>query len=178
MNAQPLIEEILSGWTEALGADYRAYRGHVYRVFHVAWWLVERDWPPADLEALAIAAAYHDLAIWSHGTMDYLDPSAELAGQFLERSGRAHKREAVEHMIHEHHKVRRYRGPCQEHTEAFRRADLVDLSHGWIHYGIQRARLRELAQRFPRAGFDRCLARVITRWVATHPLRPLPMFKL
>jgi len=178
VDTRPLIEAILSDWKGALGGDYRAYRGHVYRVFHVACWLAGRDGPPPDEEAVAIAAAHHDLGIWSHHTMDYLDPSAELARQFLEQTGRADKHGAVDHMIREHHKVRHYAGPCQLYTESFRRADLVDLSHGWIRYGIPRVRLKELTLRFPRAGFDRCLARVITRWVVAHPLRPLPMFKL
>jgi hypothetical protein len=82
-------------------------------------------------------------------------------------------------MIDQHHRLRRVvEGPEPEVVEAFRRADLVDLSRGVLRAGLPRELISELAARFPYAGFHGFLARTGLRWAVRHPLRPLPMVRL
>jgi hypothetical protein len=44
---------------------------------------------PEQLEKVAVAAAFHDLGIWTDGTFDYLPPSIRLAREWLGQSGKA-----------------------------------------------------------------------------------------
>jgi hypothetical protein len=44
---------------------------------------------PEQIEKIAIAAAFHDLGIWTDGTFDYLQPSIRLVDAHLTRSNRA-----------------------------------------------------------------------------------------
>ena len=38
---------------------------------------------------MAIAAAFHDIGIWTAGTFDYLEPSVRVAAAYLTGTGRA-----------------------------------------------------------------------------------------
>ena len=105
-----------------------------------------------------------------------MDPSRALAASYLEAEGLAASwGPTVDAMILEHHKLRRYRG--DELVEAFRRADLCDLSFGRFRSGIPRPAYRELAAMFPSAGFHRRIARLSATRAITHPLSPAPMMR-
>jgi hypothetical protein len=74
LTSDPLIDEILDehrGWSEGDDAGWAGYRNHAQRVFLFARHLVE-PLPKAN-EKLAIAAAFHDLAVFR--TLDYLGPT-------------------------------------------------------------------------------------------------------
>jgi hypothetical protein len=162
-------------WQGSLAGDLAAYRGHVYRMLHYCRALAradERD------EELAVAAAFHDLGIWSAGTFDYLGPSAALARDFLRATGRARWEEGVSRMILLHHKLTPCRGAADALVEAFRRADLADLTWGALPGGVPRAVIREATARWPNAGFHRRLVEIGCSWLLRHPLRPLPMLRL
>ena len=60
---------------------------------------------PTQLQKMAIAAAFHDMGIWTDGTFDYLQPSIGLAGEHLARSGRPEWTPEITAMILEHHKI-------------------------------------------------------------------------
>ena len=124
----PLVEEVLGFWQEALGTERAAYRGHVYRVLNYARALVgsgKHD------DALAVASAFHDLGIWSDRTFDYLLPSIQRGETFRRVRTPSLSADLLARMIDQHHRLRRVvEGPEPEVVEAFRRADLVDVSRG------------------------------------------------
>jgi hypothetical protein len=61
----PLTEEIIDSFSSALGGDLVAYRNHVCLELNYYLALTEQHSPPA---AILIAAAFHDLGIWTKGT--------------------------------------------------------------------------------------------------------------
>ncbi len=174
VRSDPMIEDVLSAWSASLGDDATAYRGHVYRMFNFCRALLD---DAAFDERVAVAAVYHDLGIWSDGTFDYLAPSAARAEAYLAEHGRADEVREVAEMIAWHHKLRPCRWTGGERAEAFRRADLVDVSLGVVRFGLPRTYVSEIRAAFPNAGFHRCLVRVGAAWLVRHPLRPLPMMR-
>ena len=81
LTALPTLDALLAAHTGSLGEDATGYRHHAYRVANFYWQLAPGD---ADaLEKLNIAVAFHDLAIWTAGTFDYLPPSRQLARAHL-----------------------------------------------------------------------------------------------
>lgn len=166
-----LIDDVLGAHEHALGRDLAGYRGHVYRSFNFARALAGY---PADTAALAAAAAFHDLGIWTERTFDYLEPSARRAAAYVESRGLPVDVSGLRKVIDSHHQLSRSDDSA---AEAFRRADLVDLSWGWFRFGLPRGLVAEAQAAFPNAGFHRCLCRVGVRWACAHPLRPLPMLR-
>jgi hypothetical protein len=169
------LERVLELHAAALGGDFTAYRNHAYRVANVCVALA----PSADerLEEIALAAAFHDLGIWTAGTFDYLRPSIELACAHLTCAGQRDWREGIAGMIREHHKVTRYRGADAELVEPFRRADWVDVSLGLVSFGLPRERLRAIFATWPNAGFHKRLAQLTWQRFRKYPLSPLPVLK-
>jgi hypothetical protein len=151
-----------------LGEDFTAYRNHAYRVTNLCAALSPCD--AQTLEKVALAAAFHDLGIWTAHTFDYLAPSIDLACAHLGCAG-------ISGMIREHHKVRAYRGTDTELIEPFRRADWIDVSLGLLTFGLPRTRLRAILARWPNAGFHKRLIQLTLRQARAHPLRPLPVLK-
>jgi len=68
VDRHPTIDGVLDAWHDRLGADFAPYRNHVYRVFNLSRALVHEGIDREDL--LAVASVFHDLGIWSQGTMD------------------------------------------------------------------------------------------------------------
>jgi hypothetical protein len=175
VDRQPLIDEVLQAFAPALGTGGPAYRGHVYRVYNLARCLLgsaRRD------DELAVASAFHDLGIWSDGTFDYLGPSLLRANDYVRERRPGVSADLVAALIGNHHLLFRVRhGAEPETVEAFRRADLVDVSGAWYRAGLDRGFLRELGSVFPYLGFHGVLARAAGAWFVRHPLRPLPMVR-
>jgi len=171
----PKTNEILNRHADSLAGDFAAYRNHVYRVLNFFRALTRNE--ISDIGHVEIAAAFHDLGIWTHRTFDYLGPSKRLAAEYLFGMGEGHHIPEVEAIIEYHHKITRYRGPHSPTVESFRRADLVDVSLGVIRYGIPRGFVREVKRTFPNAGFHGALVRLSMMQFIQHPLRPLPMFR-
>jgi hypothetical protein len=172
----PRIEEVLDAFGADLAGDRAAYRGHVYRVFHFCRALAPAG-PPRD-DAVALAAVFHDLGIWSDRTVDYLPPSVRRLRAAVERSGRRTAEvDEIARMIEMHHKMTPCRGDADVLVEAFRRADLVDVTFGLVRFGLPRAWVREVQAAFAEAGFHARIARLVGGWALRHPARPLPMLR-
>jgi hypothetical protein len=132
------------------------------------------DVPDELARPLGVAAFFHDAAIWTDRTWDYLGPSARRA---IDEIGVGDPNAAlVEALIAEHHRLRpvRHGHPA---VEAFRRADLIDVTGGLVCPGGSRARYRDLITQYPAAGFRPMLLRAFGRGLREAPLRPLPMVK-
>jgi hypothetical protein len=169
------LDRVLETHAAALGGDFHAYRNHTYRVVNLCAAL--SPCADASLEKVALAAAFHDLGIWTAHTFDYLAPSIELACNHLESAGHGDWRDTVAGMIREHHKIRGFRGESAEMVEPFRRADWIDVSLGVLSFGLPRERLREIFARWPNVGFHKRLAQLTFKRLRTHPLSPLPVLK-
>jgi hypothetical protein len=170
------LDTVLEAHAAALGRDFAAYRNHTYRVVNFCVALSSPE--PPTLEKAAIAAAFHDLGIWTAGTFDYLPPSVGLATAHLARSGRSAWAPEIEAMILQHHKISPYRTQADWLVEPFRKADWVDVSRGLIAFGLSRRFRAEVFSAWPNAGFHRRLVQLSLRRLRTHPWNPLPMMRL
>jgi hypothetical protein len=174
IHIHPLVEEILDGHRDRARGDeagYSGYRGHVYRVLNLARALT----PDADDrdDKLAVAAAFHDLEAF--GGLDYLGPSIQTQDAWLERTGRQAWSSELAVVIAEHHRPTPYRGAHARLAEAFRRADLVDVSQGLIRSGIPRDHVSAVRRAFDVGSFfTRVVPMAIVRNLRAHPLDPFP----
>jgi hypothetical protein len=170
------LDEVLRSHAAELGRDFAAYRNHAYRVLNLGVALTRGN--PDQIQKIAIAAAFHDLGIWTEGTFDYLLPSVRLVSAHLSRSGRAEWNSEITQMILQHHKISPFHAEPQSLVEPFRRADWVDVSRGLFTFGLPRKLLGEIFSTWPNEGFHRRLAQLSVARFLTHPWSPLPMLKL
>lgn len=168
-----LLDELLERHAPVLGRDHRAYRNHCQRVVNFCAALAPRD--EAGPQKMAIAAAFHDLGIWTHGTFDYLPPSEELAAAYLADAGKSAWTDEVVAMVREHHRIRRYSGGTL--VEAFRKADWLDVTQGLLSFGLPRTFRREVFAAYPNAGFHKRLLQLGGKRLLTHPWNPMPMMR-
>jgi hypothetical protein len=171
-----VLDEVLHAHRVALGRDFTAYRNHTYRVVNLC--AVQISAGSEQIEKIAIAAAFHDLGIWTDGTFDYLAPSLELARAHLVQSNRPHWTAEISAMILEHHKVTPYRGHPDWLVEPFRRSDWIDVSRGLVRFGLSRTFLKEMSSTWPSAGFHKRLVQLSLARLRSHPWSPLPMVRL
>jgi hypothetical protein len=171
----PVTDEILTSFALAIGTDLPGYRNHIYRMLNFYCALSGIQGLPS--EAVQIAAAFHDLGIWTNDTLDYLPPSIELANQYLDSQQRLELSGEVSALILEHHKARPYRSEYAVTVEPFRQADLIDVSLGLVRFGLPRAYIKSVQSTFPDHGFHWMLIRLGGRQFIRSPLRPLPMFR-
>lgn len=178
MNIQtslPLVDEILDRFRAVIGPDFTAYRNHVYRVINLCFSLGPFD--EAQRERIQIAAGFHDIGIWTAGTLDYLPPSEARAADYLKAHGKEDWVPEVIAMIEMHHGLRAQSTSPFPLVEPFRRADIADFSLGVVPMGISREWIASLKTVFPNAGFHKRLAQLGGKWLLAHPLNPLPMFR-
>ncbi|MGH3697475.1 MAG: hypothetical protein ACRDRX_26415 [Pseudonocardiaceae bacterium] len=177
LRTYPLVEEILGSHREHAGGDERgwtSYRGHVYRVFNLARAVVpdrdDRD------DKLAIAAAFHDIDVFS--SLNYLGSSIRTMDAWLQLTGRGVWAEELAVIVAKHHHLTPYRGRHAALAEAFRRADLNDLSQGLIRSGLPREHVRAVRESIDvGVFFSRTVPGAIVRHLVRHPLDPLPMVR-
>jgi hypothetical protein len=172
----PIVDGVLDHYATTLGHDFIAYRNHVHRVVNLCLAITNgnRD----DLDKIAVAAAFHDLGIWTDHTFDYIAPSISLARDYLGAHSRADWIPEIEAMIANHHKITRARVHPDWLVEAFRRADWIDVSGGFRLFGLARPFIGSLFETWPSAGFHWRLVELAAAWFPRHPLTPLPMVKL
>jgi hypothetical protein len=171
----PQLDELLAQHTAAMGRDAVPYRNHAYRVANLCIGFASND--PGTVHKVAIAAALHDMGIWTQGTFDYLPPSIELARAHLERIGKTQWTAEITAMILEHHKISPYRGRADWLVEPFRKADWIDVTVGIRNFGVPWSKLEDLRRRWPDAGFHLGLVQQELKWFPHHPWNPLPMFR-
>src|SRR5262245_51638221 len=169
-----IVDKVLDDHAAELGRDFTAYRNHVYRVVNICVALSPDS--ASHLEKIAIAAAFHDLGIWTDHTFDYIQPSITLARAHLVATGQAAWTAEITEMILQHHKISPYRGDAL--VEGFRCADWVDVSSGLIRFGLPRERIKEVLSTWPDSGFHKRLLLLGLHRLRTHPWNPLPMIRL
>ena len=170
-----LLDAILDQQREALGADFLAYKNHCYRDMNFC--LAFSGAGAENMSKVSIAAAFHDLGIWTDRTFDYLGPSRQLAREYLVRTGQGAWAEEIETMIEHHHKITRYKPYTGRLVESFRKADWTDISLGILNFGLPSVFVKDVLTLFPNAGFHKRLTVLTVQRSLTHPLSPLPMMK-
>jgi hypothetical protein len=169
VTAHPIIDDVLHQHRHSLGGHGPAYRNHVYRCLNYHQLLLKQPVP----DSAALAWAVHDLGVWTANTFDYLEPSADLASAHVAEFAIADV-DGVRRLVTEHHKLRR---AGDRMTDAFRAADLVDVSRGVLAGRVGRSRVRAVVAELPYLGFHALLARGLIHHAMTHPTRPLPMLR-
>jgi len=180
-----VIERLFLPWRLSLGAAYDPYKGHVYRIMNYTCAYLEssqselKEYGPRKEieERIAIAAAFHDVGVWLDQTFDYLEPSKNRADEWLEERGKSAWQPEIDLMIDMHHKQTAYTGDHEILVEAFRRADLADLTLGIQKSGLDSFFIDEVKKAFPYKGFHWLLVKGVGRWALRHPLKPLPMMR-
>jgi HD domain len=169
-----ILDKVLDDHAAELGGDFTAYRNHAYRVVNICVALSPDG--PEHLEKIAIAAAFHDLGIWTDHTFDYIPPSIRLARAHLIASSQATWISEITEMILQHHKITPYRGDAL--VEEFRCADWTDVSSGLIRFGIPREHVKEVLSTWPDSGFHKRLLVLGLHRLRTNPWNPLPMIRV
>jgi hypothetical protein len=172
VTSDAVIDGVLDERRTAFGAQFTAYRNHVYRGLNYQLRMLGLTSAPP---AIALAWAAHDAGIWTAGTWDYLGPSAVLAGELAADVG-VDDAERVGRMITEHHRLR----PVADDAwvETFRRADRVDVFRGiTLGSGITRSDVSDVVKALPYCGFHTFLVRTAASWTLRHPRRPMPMLR-
>jgi len=173
----PHAEKILMSYQEVIKKDYQGYRNHVIRMLNFCHYLLP-DITIEQSRKLQIAAAFHDIALWTHDRVDYLVPSYQECAQYLAEQGLSDWAEEITVIIDMHHLLSQYQGPHQQLTEIFRQADLVDFSLGMVKHGIDKQFIKAVKQALPNQGFHRCLARFTLKQLTRNPFKPMPMIRV
>jgi HD domain len=168
-----LIDTILSSYKKDLGLHFEKYHNHACRVYIFATILSNAN--EDEQKQIAIAAAFHDLGIWSANTFDYLNPSVKLAEEYLIQNHLEHWINNVKEIINHHHKLTPYKH--NQLAENFRKADLIDLTFGLIKFGINATQITKYKKRYPAKGFQIFIFKEIIKNIIRHPLNPLPIVK-
>lgn len=172
----PLLDSILENWRPVLGTDFPAYKNHCYRVLNFCLALDAQQ--PESLDKVSIAAAFHDLGIWTHHTFDYIAPSRQLACEFLANTKQEGWQDEIETMIEQHHKISFYKANPTWLAESFRQADWIDISKGILKFGLPVSFIKETMECFPNARFHKRLVALTWQRFKKYPFNPLPMMKL
>lgn len=172
MNTE-LITNILSSYKSELGANFEKYHNHCCRVFIFASILSNAS--EEEKKQLAIASAFHDMGIWTANTFDYLEPSIKLAEKYLNQHQLDNWFENVKEIINNHHKLTSFK---KNHlAESFRKADLIDLTFGFIKFRISPIKITETKKLYPSLRFQSYIFKKVLKNIVRHPLNPLPIVK-
>ncbi|MGW4245812.1 hypothetical protein [Nocardia sp. NPDC004722] len=167
--SHPIVDAVLERYRDRIGDVLPAYRNHVLRALNFQQLLLGEPVP----DVAALAWAVHDLGVWSAGTWDYLEPSADLVAVHAGEFG-IEDLEAARRMVLDHHRLRTVDDRL---TETFRIADRIDASRGLVRAPLTRAEVKTVVAQLPYHGFHTYLARRAASWAVTHPTRPLPMVR-
>ena len=168
-----IIESILNQYKNVLKSDFPIYRNHVYRIFNFA---LIKDSKEENMTKYAIAAAFHDIGIWTD-SFDYLEPSIALATEYLKKNEKENLVKEISLMIDNHHKRSIYKGDFKETAETFRRADWVDVVMRMSSFGFAKEDYKRVQKQFSNKGFHWFLMKQSFKYFLKHPFNPLPMFK-
>jgi hypothetical protein len=170
------LDRLLEENAALLGEDRTAYGNHNYRVANFCVELMGGA-SPEQIDKLGVACYFHDIGVWTHRTLDYLEPSRVFAAEHLAKIGHAEWSPEVEAMVVEHHKLRSAGASAGPMVEPFRKADWIDVSLGLLRFGLPASFVSEVKRSFPNAGFHRLLMKATGRQLRSNPLRPMPMMR-
>ncbi|MFT6855268.1 MAG: hypothetical protein ACJA0X_001242 [Cyclobacteriaceae bacterium] len=165
------IANILNSYKHFLKNDFSSYCHHCQRLYQYSLTLLLMK----ENRKLAICAAFHDLDIWVSRDMDYLSNSSEMAIDYCKKNQLNFLFDEINFVISNHHKIKKIKGNIE--AEAFRKADLIDLSAGFVKYHLPKSIGQELEEKYPRLKFSRIISVKILKYALRNPQKPLPMIK-
>jgi hypothetical protein len=148
-----VVEDNLSPYKELIGSEYDGYRNHIYRVLTYSMHFLHNNQTNADV--IASALVFHDIGLWTAGTLSYLEPGSQLARKTLENKYNSDQLALQDEIINNHHKFWPYKGNSA--VEAVRKADWLDFSLGLFNKGMPRDYISEVQTAIPNAGFHQTL---------------------
>ena len=173
-----VLEQHLEPFRQAMGeTEYVAYKNHCLRVLTFAvYHLKDSLTNEREVKLMAMALAYHDVALWSDFKLDYLEPSviqleAHVNKQNVEQQdGEADTAESIEwtagevstarEIILRHHKLTEWKegkSGDAKLVNAVRKGDWADATMGLIRFGLPVSLLERAYEQIPEAGFHRVL---------------------
>jgi len=173
-----LLDSILEDYRSAIEAQWTGYRNHCLTVYNLV--RHARNLNQREDNLVAIATAFHDIALWSDDRVDYIDPSVAHAREWCSNNGYQSDADLVADMIFYHHKIfpssLKSMHPL---VRAFRDADWSAFTFGWIPYDRNTPVRKAIAAALPDAGFHAFLiARTVRHVREGGLLNPFPMMKL
>ncbi len=167
-----LIEDVVRTYSNALGQHLPLYKGHCYRLLNYIIYMQRHQ---DNLDFLGVAIAFHDLGIWTHGTMDYLNPSFELAKTYVQNANVDISIADLKVAIKNHHKISSLQKVAP--AEYLRKADLNDLSMGLLNEGVPRPFIKDMKACWPYLGFQKLIFGKVLLYALQNPFNPFPMLK-
>lgn len=152
------VEALFEPFRETLGDDFRAYRGHVYRVITYAMHFLGGD--DTHRPVVETAFVYHDIGLWTVPDLAYLEPSEALVLEHNVELGWGFDPDLLRNIIHWHHKVFPYRGPEAAIVNACRKGDWIDATGGAIRKGLTKSQVASVEDAIPSYGFADVLQRL------------------
>jgi hypothetical protein len=151
---------------------------HGLRVYEIARELGRRRGVEVDLELLECVAWLHDAGLYPGAASadTYVLDGRRLLERVLTSFGWPAERVALAGDAVERHHELRPQWKRGAEVELIRRADLIDVSGGAIRFALDRAWLRDLAARVPRAGLVREITRLVAGALRSRPLTMLEIF--
>lgn len=171
------VDQILESYRPVIQKDFDGYRNHVTRMLNFCHFLAP-ELSQADSQKLQIAAAFHDIGLWTHDRVDYLVPSYQECHKYLAKQGLTQWQQEIQIMIDMHHLLSPYAGPHEVLAEIFRKADLVDFSLGLVKHGVAPKFVNAVKKALPNQGFHLALMRFFLKQLTRNPLKPLPMLRI
>ena len=107
--------------------------------------------------------------------MDYLNPSIELATNYITTSDIQIEENLIKEFIGDHHRLSSNKLGL---AEKMRKADFMDLSLGFIKFGQSKTEIKKIKKQFPTHGFQWMVFRKVFSYAITHPWKPFPMMKV
>lgn len=152
------VEDLLAPYQSAIGRDFDAYRGHVYRTITYAMHFL--DGAPQHRAMVETAFVYHDIGLWTAGDLAYLEPSEAIALENNAQRGLGLDPETLVAAIHWHHKVTPFRGKDADVVNAVRKGDWVDASMGTVRHGLSKEQVQHVQSHIDDHGFPGVLQRL------------------
>lgn len=149
----PIVDAHLQRYADAIGADFDAYRGHINRVMTYALHFLDPNVAQGYRKIIGVALVYHDIALWTEGTLAYLEPSQDRAERDLLKEFNPAELALVKDIIYWHHKITPYHGLHADIINAVRKADWIDATQGVVHQGMPRQHIKDCVRQVPYNGF-------------------------
>eukprot|EP00283_Hemiselmis_rufescens_P016166 CAMPEP_0173441468 /NCGR_PEP_ID=MMETSP1357-20121228/23975_1 /TAXON_ID=77926 /ORGANISM="Hemiselmis rufescens, Strain PCC563" /LENGTH=213 /DNA_ID=CAMNT_0014407053 /DNA_START=55 /DNA_END=693 /DNA_ORIENTATION=- len=105
ITSHPTLDAILGEHKDVIGMQYDGYRNHCLTVMNLAKRRMGDTLSEEQDDVLAVAAAFHDIGLWTDGRIDYLEPSIARMEEYAKRTGREKHVKLLRDTIYYHHKV-------------------------------------------------------------------------
>lgn len=152
----PYIDIHLEKYKSVIGKDYDAYRGHLYRVLTYTLHYLNGD--ETFLPIIGAALVYHDIGLWTDNVLSYLEPGCRHANEAFNETLSKEELKLLENLIFWHHKVTPFMGLHEDVVNAFRKADWIDATLGFVNQEMPSSHIQYVQSTIPNKGFHQMLA--------------------